>query len=251
MTQNYSQSLADAYYDFISVNENLERAEYVASRTKNGFQSLVNMIVFSILFVFALALAWHFDFESTYSSLEGLRQEIIPSLPAWAAGSAAIITAVITVAPTLLELFASPFARAHISVMKLLVFGFSAFDVITDIPTTKAWIDSWQAVFAGFGPILGFFIYWIAFFIWLLLATIGFQLTVAIFAYVVIIYFRKATIGMGPSTAPMGAATLPKPQGSAINGIKTTRIDLGGATGNNSSGTLQDRLNAVLNQQNR
>jgi len=239
-------SMAEMYYDFISVTENLERAEYVASRTKNGMLSLIHMIVFIILFIFALALAWHFDFESTYTSLEGLRKELVPSLPVWAAGSAAIITAVITVAPTLLELFASPFARAHITVMKLVVFGFSAFDVITDIPTTKAWVDSWQGSFNTLGPILGFFIYWAAFFGWLLLATIGFQLLVAIFAYVVIIYFRKATIGMSPSAAPVGAINLPK-QGSSNVGIKATTIDLGSAS--SQGGSLQERLQSIINKQ--
>lgn len=202
MYETRKQTFSEAYWDFIDVNANLERAEYVARRLNNGLQSGMNFFVMVVLFVFALGLAWHFDFHSTYDALAGLREQIIPGLPKWAAASAAILTAVITVAPTLMEVFASNLARANIAVIKLTVVGFSAFDVITDIPTTKVWIDSFQKSFNDLGPILGWITYWLAFFGWLAMATIGFQILVVVFGYLVLVYFKKMTVG-GVTSNPM------------------------------------------------
>lgn len=211
--QASGSSFAEAYWDFIDVNANLERAEWVARRINNGFHSGVNFVVMLVLFLFSLALAWHFDFHSTYDALDDLRQQLIPSLPVWAAGSAAIITGIITVAPTLMEIFTSNLARANILVIKMLVLGFSAFDVITDIPTTKAWITTWQSSFDALGPVIGWIAYWIAFFGWLLMATVGFQLTVAIFGYLIVIFFKKMTVGMSINTSmPQSKAPASQPK---------------------------------------
>lgn len=206
-----NSSLAELYYDFIDVNSNIERAEYVARRIGNGFHAFVNFVVMVVLLLFAIGLAWHFDFHSTYSAMEALINQVVSGLPVWLIGErnpatgvtvassaaviVAIVTAAITVAPTLMEIFTSNLARANILVIKVFVLGFSAFDVITDIPTTKAWIATWQPSFDALGPILGFVAYWIAFFVWLAMATIGFQLSVVIFAYLTIIYAKKMTIG--------------------------------------------------------
>jgi hypothetical protein len=215
-TMNYGNtSFAEMYWDFIDVNANLERAEYVARRVTNGLRSGVNFVVMVILFLFALGLAWHFDFHSTYTAMEALITQLVSGLPIWlvprgadgsiaAAGATivAIITAVVTVAPTLMEIFTSNLARANILVIKVFVLGFSAFDVITDIPTTKAWINTWQPSFDALGPILSPVVYWIAFFVWLAMATIGFQITVAIFFYLMVIYLKKMTVGGDVAVAP-------------------------------------------------
>lgn len=210
MYQNQTQTFAEMYWDFMDVNANLERAEWVARRIGNGLHSAVNFGVMVILFLFSFGLAWHFDFHSTYSALEQLITHLINGLPAGlnasnaSAGTAAlvvaVVTGIVTVAPTLTEIFASNLARANILVIKVFVLGFSAFDVITDIPTTKAWIATWQPSFDALGPILSPVVYWVAFFIWLAMATVGFQISVAIFAYLVIIYFKKMTVGMPTST---------------------------------------------------
>ena len=201
-------SFAEMYYDFIDVNSNIERAEYVARRIGNGLHAALNFAIMLVLLAFAVGLAWHFDFHSTYDAMKGLITEVVKGLPTWlvpresngdvaAAGATivAIVTAVITVAPTLMELFTSNLARANILVIKTFVLGFSAFDVITDIPVTKAWIATWQPSFDALGPILGWAAYWMAFFIWLVMATVGFQLSVVVFAYLAVIYFKKMTVG--------------------------------------------------------
>lgn len=217
-----TSAIAEWFWDFTDVNANMERAEYVARRVGNGIQATANFIAMFVLFLFALGLAAHFDFISTYNALGGLREEILQSLPRWtgvdvsAPANAAtqgavilvsVVTIIITVAPTLMEIFTSNLARANIGVIKMSVLGFSAFDVITDIPTTKSWIDKSQSTFDSLGPVLGFIAYYFAFFIWLLLATIGFQILTVIFGYLSIIYFKKMTVGGvvsrgGPYTMP-------------------------------------------------
>lgn len=201
-------AFAELYYDFIDVNSNIERAEYIARRIGNGLHAALNFAVMLVLLAFAIGLAWHFDFHSTYDAMKGLITEVVKGLPLWlvprekngdvaVAGATivAIFTGVITVAPTLMELFTANLARANIIVIKTFVLGFSAFDVITDIPTTKAWIDTWQPSFDALGPILGWAAHWVAFFLWLVMATVGFQLSVVIFGYLAVIYFKKMTVG--------------------------------------------------------
>ncbi len=227
-----TSAIAEWFWDFTDVNANMERAEYVARRIGNGIQATANFIAMLVLFLFALGLAAHFDFISTYRALGGLREEILRSLPGWtgvdvsAPANAAtqgavilvsVVTIIITVAPTLMEIFTSNLARANIGVIKMAVLGFSAFDVITDIPTTKAWIDRSQSVFDDLGPILGFIAYYFAFFSWLLLATVGFQILTVIFGYLTIIYFKKMTVGGvvsrgGPYTMPQQTYQQPKQQ---------------------------------------
>jgi hypothetical protein len=191
----------DWWYEFINVNANLARAEAVARTVGNGMHAGINFVVMLILSLASFVLAWHFDFASTYEGLSGLRNHIIPSLPHWAALSGAIVTAVITVTPTLVEVFTANLAKANIGVIRLFILGVSAFDVITDIPTTKVWIDSWQSSFNALGPVGGWIAYHVAFYLWLAMATIGFQLTLVIFLYLTFIYGRKAFFGM--STAPV------------------------------------------------
>lgn len=221
-----NSSIAELYYDFIDANSNIERAEYIARRIGNGLHAAINFAVMIVLLAFAIGLAWHFDFHSTYDAMKGLITEVVKGLPLWlvpresngdvaAAGATivAVLTAIITVAPTLMEIFTSNLARANILVIKVFVLGFSAFDVITDIPTTKAWIATWQPSFDALGPILGFIAYWIAFFVWLAMATVGFQLSVVIFGYMTLIYAKKMTIGGVVSRGmPFNPPQQPKPQ---------------------------------------
>jgi hypothetical protein len=192
--------IEDIWYDFINVNTNLARAERVARAIDNGMQAGLNFIAMFILTIITFYLAWHFDFASTYEGLSGLRDTIIPALPQWLAISGAIITALITVAPTLVEIFTSDLAKANIAVIRMFVLGFSLFDVITDIPVTKTWIDRFQSSFDALGPVLGWIAYQVAFFGWLSMATIGFQLSLVIFGYLTIIYGRKAFWGMSTSS---------------------------------------------------
>lgn len=218
-------AIAEMYWDFMDVNANLTRAEWVARQIGNGWHAGINFAVMVILTGLAIILAWHFDFHSTYAAMETLISHIVIGLPDWvglndtsekgaatAALIVAIISAVVTIAPTLMEIFTSNLARANILVIKVFVLGASAFDVITDIPTTKAWIATWQPSFDALPGPIAWIVYWVAFFIWLAMATVGFQLTVAIFFYMTIIYFRKMTVGMPISYGPIpNVGQQPKP----------------------------------------
>jgi hypothetical protein len=200
MIRTQLKRIEDVWYDFINVNSNLARAERVARAIDNGMQSGLNFIAMLVLTIITFYLAWHFDFASTYQGLSGLRETIIPALPQWLAISASIITALITVAPTVVEIFTSELAKANIAVIRMFVLGFSLFDVITDIPVTKDWIDRFQPSFDALGPVLGWVAYQVAFYGWLAMATIGFQLSLVIFGYLTVIYARKAFWGI--NTAP-------------------------------------------------
>lgn len=228
--------LEEWYYDFIDVNANVERAEYVARRIGNGLHAALNFAVMLVLLAFAIGLAWHFDFHSTYDAMKALITEVVKGLPLWlvprktdgdvaiaGATIVSIVTAVITVAPTLMELFTSNLARANILVIKTFVLGFSAFDVITDIPTTKAWVATWQPSFDALGPILGFLVYWIVFFLWLAMATIGFQLSIVVFGYLAVIYFKKMTVG-GVVTRDMPFSQPKKPTQPQGHGQKQPQV---------------------------
>lgn len=193
---------ADWFYDFIDSNTNMARAERVARQVDNGFTSLVNAVVMGILFLVSLALAWYFDFESTFDGLEALREVVIPALPEATVHLASFLIIAITVTPTFLELFAGAYAKANVVVIKMAVLGFSAFDVITDIPRAKAFIDSFQHHFDLLGPLVGWVAHWIVFFGFLLFATVGFQLAAVIFAFLTLMFLRKATGDNPRSPAP-------------------------------------------------
>lgn len=184
---------ANWFYDFIDVNSNVSRAERVARQVDNGFTSLVNAAVMLVLFAVSLALAWYFDFESTFDGLEALREVVIPALPEATVHLASFLIIAITVTPTFLELFASGYAKANVAIIKMAVLGFSAFDVITDIPRAKAFIDSFQHHFDLLGPLIGWVAHWLVFFGFLLFATVGFQLAAVLFAFLTVMFIRKAT----------------------------------------------------------
>lgn len=212
-TRSFSQWAADAYWDFMDVNSNLERAEIIArSSVPNGTQAGINFfIMLIIVFPLSIIAAWHFDFHSTYDGMTVFITEVMTSVSPlvgkaaptepiaatrWIATITAIVTFIVTVAPTAMELFTSNFARGNILVIKVFVLGASIFDVVTDIPTTKQWVDKMIPAFDAMGPILSPVFYYIAFFGWLALATVGFQLSVIVFGYVTYLYLIKWTVGM-------------------------------------------------------
>jgi hypothetical protein len=222
--QGFSQWAAEVYYDFIDVNSNVERAEWIARAVPNGGQSALNFFVMLlIIWPISILAAWHFDFHSTYAGLQLFITQLLSSVTplvslvakdqaqmiAWVAAITAIITFIVTVAPTAMELFTSNFARGDVLVAKVFVLGASIFDVVTDIPTTKAWIDLMAPSFESFG-LLAPIIYYVFFFGWLALATVGFQLSVIIFGYVTYIYFIKWTKGMPISRYIPGANNGPR-----------------------------------------
>lgn len=192
-TMSHTNRLAEMYYDFIDANANMKRAEWIARQVDNGLHAAINLIVMGVVLVAAIFAAWFFDFHSTTTALEGIMKLMIPSLPValQTANIISIITVIVTVTPSLTENFLTGLARSQIAVVKVFVLGFSIFDMITDIPTTKKVMDLLTPAIYDLGPILGFGIYWLAFFGLLLMATVGFQVSVAVFAYTFAIYARK------------------------------------------------------------
>lgn len=187
---------ADRYWDFTNVHANIKTAETLTRSFDSGAWAWVSFFVFLGLTIAAGWATWYFDIESTYHGLQGFTQPMVRSLPVSIAsvfGTALI--ALFTVTPMFLEIFASPYARANIAVVKLAVLGFTVFDVVTDIPRTKQTVEMFVANGAldnVWTPLAGLF-YWGLFGIWLLLATVGFQLLTIIFAYTAFVWLAKAT----------------------------------------------------------
>lgn len=211
------------WFDFVDANQNMIRAEGFVRNTPNGLQTFLNLIVFGLLTIVWAALAWKFDFSSTYYAFDDLTKSILDSiLPVFAESAAprtvafivAALTALITVTPTLVQIFTSNLAKQNVLAVKMAVLGTSIFDVVTDIPVTKAWIDSHQATFDAI-PLGGLW-YWFIFFFWLLFATVGFQLLAVIFGFATIGFIGRLSgkTWMQPSTVshiPSPFKNMPQP----------------------------------------
>lgn len=187
---------AEMYWDFTNVHANIKTAETLTRSFDSGAWAWVSFFVFVALTIAAGWATWYYDLESTYYGLQGFSTPMVRSLPASVASMfGAALIAIFTVTPMFLEVFASPYARAKIAVIKLAVFGFTIFDVVTDIPRAKQSVDLLVAngALEGIWNPLYWVFYWTIFGAWLLLATVGFQLLTILFAYTAFIWLAKAT----------------------------------------------------------
>jgi len=183
------------YWRFTDVHANIRTAELLTRTYDSGAWAMVSFVVFLALTLVMALGTWYFDIQSTYNGLQVFALPMVNSLPTSVAFASSAIIALVTIAPMFLEIFASAYARAHIEVIKIMVFGFTIFDVVTDIPRATQTVNMLtnNASFHSLpGPIEWFF-YWLLFAGMLLMATVGFQLATVIFAYVTFIWLAKAT----------------------------------------------------------
>lgn len=197
-------------WELIDISDNIRKAELEARRVGNGWiTSGMHLVAYAFLTMITLALAWHFDFESTLVGMSNLQNQILPGLPSSVAKFSYWLALGFTIAPTLIEIFTAAYAKAEIKIMQLVVVGFTAFDMVTDIPRAKAFTDSLDAHFAQMGILSGL-AYWAFFIFWLFFSTIGFELLMIIFAYLTLLFIPKTLAN--PS---IGAASIPKGNGNA------------------------------------
>lgn len=195
------------FWDLIDISANMKRVEDQARRITSG--TLGHAIVMAVLALISFALAWTFDFESTLIGMSTLRETVLPNLPSSLIKFSIYISLALTLAPTLIELFTSAYAKADVKVMQIYVIAFTGFDLITDIPRAKAFTDQMQAHFDQMGPLFDLLGYWAFFLFWLFLSTIGFELGLILFGYLAILFTLKATgIGAAPSPRSMKSSVV-------------------------------------------
>lgn len=222
--RNVMNKAAEMYWDFTNVHANINIAETLTRSFDSGAWAWVSFFVFFALTIASAWATWYYDIESTYYGLQGFANPMVQSLPvSIAATFGSILIVIFTVTPMFLEVFASPYARAKIAVIKLAVLGFTIFDVVTDIPRAKQSVDLVVANGAldGIWSPLASVFYGVMFGTWLLLATVGFQLLAIIFAYTTFIWLAKATDTDGErSPAQVKKQANAAAQVQAINNFK-------------------------------
>lgn len=187
--------MLDWFWDFIDVTDNLQKLSYEMRKVSNGLDSALYAVGYILISLVFLALCWYFDLEATLIGMNDLRAVIIPTLPAQVIQVSWLLITAFTIAPMLAETFLGGLARAQIKVIQMIVFGFTIFDVVTDIPRTKSFIDSFGPQFDLLPILISSATYWFVFFTFLLLATVGFQIAAIITTFGAIGYIRKSLAG--------------------------------------------------------
>lgn len=192
MRKNRAAAFLEWFWDLIDISENLQRTNIVVRQTENGLISGLNAFVFWVLFIVALAFAWTFDFQATIEGLEAANAFILPTLPEAAVELTALIVFSLTLAPTLMEIFTAPLAKANIRIIQLMTIGFVVFDLLTDIPRTVSWMNTFQPQLDLLPHLVAIGMYWFVFILWLFFATLGFELATVIFLFAALAYTKKA-----------------------------------------------------------
>lgn len=170
------------FLEAIDLSENLRKG-LDAARGMRGLSALVSGVVL-LAICFGLApLIWYFDIGATVDATDHAIEYIIPTLPAdWAAG-AAVFVLVLTLLPTLVELFTARFAAAGIAFASWLVYVFCLFDAVTDWERTRDFCETFRNDFWGI-PWVGAPLFYAFRIFWLGMATFGFELLFVVFAVV-------------------------------------------------------------------
>ncbi len=184
------------FWELIDISDNLKRmTEWVKAQPRDFVSNLLIFIGFTIAALVAGKFALKFDFESTYNALDITREFMMGTITPQSAEQLkefptsiqnfnmdAFMIMLITIAPTVIEIFGASVARAKVAIVQLAVVALSVFDAITDIPTVTVFLMRHSATFDSLG-FLSTPTYAIAFAMWLFLSTFGFELLTVIFAW--------------------------------------------------------------------
>ena len=149
----------------------------------------MNAAAFSALAVVFGMLAWYFDFDSTLTFLDPFALELANTLPLSLAALVPLFGFLLTVSPTITELFLPAIAR--VKLVAVLLYAVVIFDALTDYPRVETfllfyepssdWIEYalWQAAHA----------------VGLLFATLGFEFLFALCAVTTLMCVVRAFTG--------------------------------------------------------
>lgn len=157
-------------------------------------------LVYAILGLFvAFPLAWHFDLDSSWDAMEQLRTVIEASqstnpLLLTLGISFTFVAVALTYASTLFEMFGGRLARGGVVVFQAMVWAFVGFDLFTDLPRAKAFVETTKPFFDN-GGVLGNIGYYLWFTVWWLLSTYGFELALVLLIWSAYLCFYRLWLG--------------------------------------------------------
>jgi hypothetical protein len=186
------------FFDAIDLSENLKRG-LSAVRTITGLPALILAFALSALCIGLAPLIWYFDVGATLDWTNIAVRHLAPTIPAQLAAYSSVFVLILTLMPTLVELFATRFALVGIRVAAGLVYAFSLFDAVTDWPRVVAFMDAYRGAFDGLGIFAG-----LAFFVvrllWLFLASFGFEVLFVVFAVCTLALLLNSRRYLRPAT---------------------------------------------------
>jgi hypothetical protein len=176
------------FFSAIDLTENLDRA-LLAIRGVRGTTAIVLALALLVICIGIAPLAWYLDIDATLSWVEPTTEQIVPTLPGSVLPYLSALVLIITLLPSLIELFTARFA-AHIPAAGAMVFAFTLFDAVTDYPRVAALLAEYEAAYASLW-IFGIPLYWLSHALLLFMASLGFELLLIVFSISAIILFMN------------------------------------------------------------
>jgi len=191
--RNSFQSFLEYFWDLIDISENIVRTRIAIKRHADGLGSLFLCALSLIGVIVFAALSWRFDVLSTMQGMRAIEESITPTLPESIKKYSDFIFICITLAPTVIELGTSAFAKMNVKSIQLAIIGLALFDLATDIPVAYEFILTrlWPNI-ADMSALISFPLFYAAFFVWLLFSTFLFELITIIMAYAAFCYLVKS-----------------------------------------------------------
>jgi hypothetical protein len=178
------------FFSWIDLSDNLSRA-LAAVRGIHGPGAYVLATALALITYFLAMLAWYFDIGATWDwaqpAVTTLSQYIPGEFNPQVVTGVSALLLLVTVAPTLIELFTARFA-VTIPAAAALVFSLCLFDAVTDYPRVAEFLQAYKAqgVFDSLG-ILALPVYAIAHPLLLFMASFGFELLTIVFGFTALV----------------------------------------------------------------
>jgi hypothetical protein len=208
MKKRISDSLT-WFWDAIDISSNLSRAKkYMITEIDTGLFSWVYIAAFIILGIGAGIFTWYFDLDSTLNATANFRSMVIEGIPGAEMEWSIYLAIVLTIMPTLMELFTAMFVKAKIAIVQVATISLCVFDAVTDMPRVASFLGGYQKYFDNILPgwpdpiefIVGRIVYAVVYAIWLFMATFGFELLTCLFIFSAIFLLLRELFNTTVST---------------------------------------------------
>jgi hypothetical protein len=188
-------------WNTIDLSENLAKTMDWIREVEDGFSSWL-LFAFSLAaFIGTLTLSWMFDLSTSWEAMTTLREMADTKLQTTSFATYSIyLLAVLTYMPTIFEMFGAQLAKRQVRWMQILVIGLSIFDLYTDLPAVRDFMNPYYGNFvsdAG-GPLanlFGWVSFYICFGVWWALASYGFEFACVLCGVSAFCFFLKGMAG--------------------------------------------------------
>jgi hypothetical protein len=186
------------FLESIDLSDNIQRSLSAV----RGLPTVPAYLLAGALLVICAYLApliWYFDLDATLDWVEPGAQVVVSEITNASQGSQGTAAATmdqaaqdtmvrwgawlilgITVVPSIIELFTVKFALGGIRWAQVLIYGVSAFDLVTDWPRVVEFCSQYRDSFDALG-LLAPVVFWLLQFMFLLLASFGFEVLFIVF----------------------------------------------------------------------